>query len=209
MIYEPEGGEMITDTAHRMVAMAQNRKTFVTAEFNGIELCATADSNPDEIVRRFHAEMERRAEEYRASPEGIAAEARRLEHERIAKEAEAEGVLPFNTIDADGWAKTVAANDDPYGACGVRFAARWANYMEREMANGASLKDIADTASHEADKEGIAGFMYGCAVSVLSKVWKHGEELRRWHNLKTQIGNEGERANESGGTLNPALLSIG
>jgi len=34
--------------------------------------------------------------------------------------------------------------------------------------------------------------MYGAAVAILSKVWKHGEELRRWHNLKTQIGDEGE-----------------
>ena len=48
---------------------------------------------------------------------------------------------------------------------------------------------------------------YG-AVSTLSKVWEHGEELRRWSNLDLQIGNEGEKANESGGTLNPALLNV-
>jgi hypothetical protein len=40
-------------------------------------------------------------------------------------------------------------------------------------------------------------------------VWKHGEALRLWHNLKTQIRDEGEKANESGGVLNPACLSIG
>jgi deoxyribonuclease V len=49
----------------------------------------------------------------------------------------------------------------------------------------------------------------GCAMSILSQVWVHGEQLRRWHNLKTQIRNEGEKANESGGVLNPALLSLG
>lgn len=27
--------------------------------------------------------------------------------------------------------------------------------------------------------------------------------------LKSQLGNEGEKANESGGVLNPALLSVG
>jgi len=32
--------------------------------------------------------------------------------------------------------------------------------------------------------------------------------LRKWHNIKTQIGNEGEKANASGGVLNPALLNI-
>lgn len=126
-----------------------------------------------------------------------------------AAEAAAEGILPFNTSNPEGWQKTVDNNSDGYGACGVRFAARWANYMERELATGAKLSDVADKASHEADKEGITGFMYGCAVSILSQVWTHGEELRRWHNLKTQIGSEGEKANESGGTLNPALLTIG
>ena len=50
--------------------------------------------------------------------------------------------------------------------------------------------------------------MYGAAVSTLVAVWEHGEALRRWHNLKTQIGNEGERANASGGVLNPALLTV-
>ena len=70
------------------------------------------------------------------------------------------------------------------------------------------MGDVAKQTSHDADLEGITGFMYGCAVSILSKCWKHGEDLRRWHNLDTQIGNEGEKANESGGVLNPALLSV-
>jgi hypothetical protein len=49
----------------------------------------------------------------------------------------------------------------------------------------------------------------GCAVSILSHFWKHGEELRRWHKIDTQIGDVGDKANESGGVLNPALLNIG
>jgi hypothetical protein len=36
-----------------------------------------------------------------------------------------------------------------------------------------------------------------------------GEELRRWHNKDVQIGDEGEKANETpGAVLNPALLTI-
>ena len=50
--------------------------------------------------------------------------------------------------------------------------------------------------------------MYGCAVSMLAYYWKYGEQLRCWHNLKTQIENEGERANKSGGVLNPALYTV-
>lgn len=111
--------------------------------------------------------------------------------------------------DPEGWQKTVDNNQDPYGAAGVGFARRWAELMEAKIDEGKPLALIAEATSHEADTEGITGFMYGCAVSILSQVWEHGEELRRWHNLATQIGKEGERANENGGTLNPALLVIG
>lgn len=76
------------------------------------------------------------------------------------------------------------------------------------MEKGEKLEDVANECSNEADTEGITGFMYGAAVSVLASCWEHGEELRRWHNLKTQIRDEGEKANESGGVLNPALLNI-
>lgn len=111
--------------------------------------------------------------------------------------------------DAEGWKKTVEANQDDYGSGVMRYAERWANLMEERMADGAAVADVAKQASHDADTEGITGFMYGCAVSILSQVWEHGEDLRRWHNLDTQIGNEGEKANAEGGTLNPAVLNIG
>ena len=35
-----------------------------------------------------------------------------------------------------------------------------------------------------------------------------GEEFRRKWNKDNQIHNEGDKANESGGVLNPALLTI-
>lgn len=95
-----------------------------------------------------------------------------------------------------------------YGLGIYAYAERWADLMEARMKAGESLADVADETSHEADTDGITGFMYGAAVSVLSENWVHGEELRQWHNLDTQIGTEGEAANESGGVLNPALLTI-
>lgn len=111
--------------------------------------------------------------------------------------------------DAAGWEKAKAANTDPYGGRVMSYAEDWANLMEARMAAGETIKQCAQPTSREADTDGITGFMYGAAVSTLAQVWAHGDELRRWHNLKTQIGHEGERANESGGTLNPALLNIG
>ena len=97
---------------------------------------------------------------------------------------------------------------DPYGAEIIRYAEAWADLMEAEIARGRPLEDVALQTSHTADTDGITGFMYGCAVQILSQCWRHGEALRKWHNLRTQIGNEGQRANESGGCLNPALLTI-
>jgi hypothetical protein len=108
-----------------------------------------------------------------------------------------------------GWENGVANNEDPYGRAVYRFASEWATRMEQAMAAGETLAVCARRTVSEADDEGITGFMYGAAVSILSQAWAHGDALRRWHNLDTQIGTEGERANESGGTLNPALLNIG
>lgn len=111
--------------------------------------------------------------------------------------------------DEEGWKKMVAANTDGYDRGMIGFAERWARLMECRMANGNTLEACAYEASSLANNEGITLSMYGCAVSFLSKVWVYGEQLRRWHNLKTQIRHEGEKANESGGVLNPARLSLG
>lgn len=41
---------------------------------------------------------------------------------------------------------------------------------------------------------------YGCAVNILSSVWKYGEELRVQHNSKYNHNGEG--------VVNPAVLTI-
>jgi len=110
----------------------------------------------------------------------------------------------------EAWDKWKASNQDGYGKACVTYAERWADLMEKRIMDidGSRLEDIAKQASHDADTEGITGFMYGAAVSMLAQAWEHGETLRRWHNLDTQIGNEGAEANEKGSTLNPALLCL-
>jgi hypothetical protein len=100
-------------------------------------------------------------------------------------------------------------NNDAYGGRVVSYGEDWANLMEKAMADGATVEQCAKATSREADTDGITGFMYGCAVPALSHFWEHGEALRRWHNLDCQIGTEGEKANDSGTVLNPALITIG
>lgn len=106
------------------------------------------------------------------------------------------------------WNGGLECNTDSYGRGVYTYAQRWAEMMEEKMYGGLKLEDIANSTSNDADKEGITGFMYGCAVSILASVWEHGEQLRIWHNLKTQIKDEGEKANKSGAVLNPAIISF-
>ena len=82
----------------------------------------------------------------------------------------------------------------------VNYVKRWAELMEKEIESGSKVADIADRTSHEADTEGITGFMYGCAVSVLSQLWEYGEDLRKWHNKEYNY--------EGDGVVNPAILTV-
>jgi hypothetical protein len=110
-------------------------------------------------------------------------------------------------------------SEDGYSKCVVDYGAAWAGLMEAAIPADAlseqvqtflARDDFAKHTSHEADQAyGITGFMYGCAVQALAKFWIYGEALRRWHNLDTQIRDEGEKANAGGGVLNPAILTIG
>jgi hypothetical protein len=63
--------------------------------------------------------------------------------------------------DDAAWASWTDSNTDPYGKAVIDYAERWANLMEVGLAEGQSLADIAGPTSHEADTEGITGFMYG------------------------------------------------
>ena len=154
----------------------------------------------DKRIKKMNAERLQKSDD----------EYQQLEQAKRLLLAEALSVTgPIGLIDQPAWDQFVAKNKDGYGAGVVRYADNWARLMQARLANGESIADCADETSHLADGDGITGFMYGCAVSMLAKTWKHGEALRRWHNNKTQLGDEGDRENETDGVLNPALLSIG
>ena len=116
---------------------------------------------------------------------------------------------PIKLLDADSWRVYVEKNSrDGFGARIVRYAEEWARLMQVRISNGETIDECAEELSRLANDDGITGFMYGSAVAMLAHCWIHGEELRRWHNRKTQIGTEGDAANKSGGVLNPAKLNI-
>lgn len=97
---------------------------------------------------------------------------------------------------------------DEYSKGVLDFTDRWVDLMEKGLSEGLLLENIARDCASKANTEGITEFMYGCAARALSYFWEHGEVFRRWYNLSVQIRNEGERANKTGGTLNPAIIKI-
>jgi hypothetical protein len=210
---EFHAGTDIVDAARKLVFTApKDPEHKATGTFNDITLICDAYSTSESIVSYYHSESERRAAEWRESPEGIKSTQEQEDRARRQSELNAEidhAILgeTMKVSDRPAWDGFVSKNIDPYGAGVVKYAERWARLMQARMADGKKLEDIAKQSSLDADNEGITGFMYGAAVATLAKTWEHGDQLRRWHNLDTQIHNEGEKANETGGVLNPALLS--
>lgn len=95
-------------------------------------------------------------------------------------------------------------NSDGYSRACFTYAERWAELLEIEISKTDDVMkcivENADRLSHEADTEGITGYMYGCAVSILSQYWEYGEELRKWHNKEYNYDGDG--------VVNPAIMTI-
>ena len=83
----------------------------------------------------------------------------------------------------------------------VAYAERWGRLMQAGISKGKVLEDIADETAREADVNGITGHMENGAVMILSRAWKHGDELRIWH--KNRWG----APEDASGVVNPAVLT--
>lgn len=100
------------------------------------------------------------------------------------------------------WGRIVEKlSPDSYDKCIVNYARRWAKYMQTLIAEGNTVVKIAEEASFDCDFEGITGYMYNCAVNMLSDYWKYGQELRRWHNKKWGL-------EDCDGVVNPTVMAI-
>jgi hypothetical protein len=196
----------LLDCAKEMVKLAREHNDFVVADINAYRWVALEDSDPQALVDGYFTDMERKHVEYLESPEYLEDQKRSQEYERIAIEAKAKGILPFHvlSIKEKRWDELIEINShDEYSACTVRYAARWANMMEQEFTlRNVPLAEVAEKTTHTADLEGITGFMFGCAVSMLSEVWIWGDALRVWHNSNYGVGAEAQ------GVVNPAIMYI-
>lgn len=160
-----------------------------------------------EYLQETIDELKRRTDE---NDKRYAAERLQYKQEQESKKRIAEEKvigIEMEFSDKDTWNAGLENNKDGYGSAIYSFAESWAKLMQYEInrlgltnVNVSVLATFADHTSHEADTDGLTGFMYGAAVSVLSKTWKHGEALRKWHNK--------EYNPEGDGVVNPAILTL-
>lgn len=114
----------------------------------------------------------------------------------------------FTITDAYTWQDYVDKNLQGYGYAILEYAAQWASLVEDALKTGSVFEEVVGPLSHEADTDDITGFMHGAAVATLSKVWKHGEALRKWSNSNI-APDQAEEVNAIPGTvINPALMTI-
>lgn len=105
------------------------------------------------------------------------------------------------------WNEYQEKNADFYGKGVIDFAKSWTKLLEEQFSKNSdlttkqSIKTFADQTSQIADTNGISGFMYDAAVSILSAVWEYGDELREWHNKKYEVYDDPN-------VVNPAVITI-
>ncbi|MEE9337253.1 MAG: hypothetical protein V3U87_04170 [Methylococcaceae bacterium] len=108
--------------------------------------------------------------------------------------------------DKEAWGKAVEVNTDPYGKACVDVARKVMEILDE--GKEFDTHKIICQADDDIKMGGITGFMAGCVASMVSQCHARGEEFRRKWNSDNQFKDEGDKANESGGILNPALLNI-
>jgi len=125
----------------------------------------------------------------------------------LAKQTHLERGKALAIIEAEKWKSWEVANQDPYGKCCVDVAREVMRLLDEE--DDFDTHEIICRADKNIGAGGITGFMAGCVASMVSGCHSRGEDFRRKWNTDNQIKDEGDKANESGGVLNPAILCIG
>ncbi len=110
-------------------------------------------------------------------------------------------------IDIKSWDKAVNNNKDPYGSACIKVAKRAMEILDEDPGDFDTHKLIC-RADDESSAGGTTGYMAGAVASMVSVCHSRGEEFRKKWNHDNQIQDEGDKANESGGVINPALINV-
>lgn len=213
-------GEITSTIAGAIALLMEEELDAVTFTFNGVTVTVCPDSNRELIYRDWSRALngccDKNVGPY---PNPILTDEEQEHDTRVRAKNERERREQYAQEKARVWAQREAVEAKLTHVPRIEllnnrrkvtmgFAERWARLMQLEMAQGKNLEEVAEATAQEANLEGVTAAMYVCAVQILANRWQYGERLRHWHNLKYQNGNEGERANESGGVLNVAVISL-
>lgn len=163
--------------------------TGIEFKFNGVMLTVTKENaDKAKICNQWEEKREARGMSY-------------LELEALCTTTGAEILRIDKTTEMEFKDEDGKKAWEEYYGFGVRkYARRWAKYMQKLIADGKTVSEIASESSHDCNIENITGFMYGQAVNLLAKSWKYGEELRKWHN--EEYGYKGD------GVVDPTKLTV-
>ena len=215
---KPGPGSHISGVIAEMIDRANTHNIRVTCVFNEAQFTVEPGMDVDEAYQLWFDETQRKGDQWRRSMKAEVSrrEQKAREEDALVRREEVYAMLEEEGIDVPwykrfGFNKVVRINSsDPYGAAAVDYAIAWAVAMQRAMREGHALEDVAEELSYYVNYDGITGFQHGCAVGFLSRFWRHGQQLRKWHNLSHQIHDEGEAANRKrNAILNPAIIVVG
>lgn len=221
-------GDTFTEVSERAKSVAIKRNVTVEFSFNDVTCIVDRNTNLEFLQRdymnswtmgwkevgpdcpeKYSPEVQKEYDEKKAARD---AESKKREEEYERKEkAERElveaaiigvviDIIPDKIKEYEGY---VAKNsNDGYSRGVIDYGEYWAKLMQIEIAKGRKVNEVADECRKNLGFLGITGFMYGCAVSALSHFWKHGEELRKWHNKEWGVPDNAK------GVANPAVFTI-
>jgi hypothetical protein len=89
---------------------------------------------------------------------------------------------PLRIIDPEEWKLFQLYNTSYYGQMIMRFAQRWANEIEKRLAQNKPITmfEINNCFDLANLKEGVTQNQISAAVEVLIKCWQHGDLLKGW-----------------------------
>jgi hypothetical protein len=171
LIHEPGIGESIDIAAKKllsMIVMLENPDDILQMDFNGIILQAQISDTPQSIVERYDQACRKRSEDYAASPEGIAAKAKREQDIRNKQAVIDAGMVELETIDfsnleavIDWFDKMADASDDT----GVRVDGK--RIIEIFTSHGFQINANTYDKFDGNDKANFAGYVVGQALDML------------------------------------------
>ena len=205
----PLVGTRIEEAIDAACILADEEHARLALEFNDIRIEVTPRSDlslPEIVGRRqalldaYQAACDLKSRQYRRSLRGrwacLELAFRRWHMDRTISAEEKRGFRPFSLRDQALWDHRVAVEaDDRLGMMLLRYAARWANYMERELRRGKTVLECAESTSHKADIEGMSGAAWNMVMNLLIAVWEHGPDLDAYK-ATTWVGTA-ERAKEA------------